>query len=339
VITTFAGIEWLFPGDGRRAIDAPLAGILGMGVAADNRGSFYIADADNLMVMKVGPDGMVDSGDGGLALNAAAVLPTGVAVDLNGNVYIAEYGNRIRKVAPDGIITTVAGTGDSGFSGDGGPATSATFRRPYSIALDKAGTIYVADRDNHRIRKISGGIVTTIAGTGRQGFSGDDGPATAATLDTLHQLIVQKGNSTTLPEPMTAASAGPAIFTKDGAGHGQGMIFTVSAGGTKTLADPSAPARAGDSIVIECTGLGAVDRPAPAGTAAPDAPAAQTMNRATVTIGGVRAEITFASLEPGATGLYQIKATVPAGAPPGDLAPVQVTVAGQTSPVVTMAIR
>ena len=161
VITTFAGTEWLFPGDGRRAIDAPLAGILGMGVAAP-------------------------------ALNAAAVLPTGVAVDLNGNVYIAEYGNRIRKVAPDGIITTVAGTGDSGFSGDGGPATSATFRRPYSIALDKAGTIYVADRDNHRIRKISGWIVTTIAGTGRQGFSGDDGPVTAATLDTLHQLIVHR---------------------------------------------------------------------------------------------------------------------------------------------------
>jgi len=158
-------------------------------------------------------------------------------------------------------------------------------------------------------------------------------------VNTLHQLIVQKGNSATVPEPMTAAAAGPAIFTKDGAGQGQGMIFTVSAGGTKTLADPGAPAKAGDSIVIECTGLGAVDRPAPAGTAAPDAPAAQIMNRATVTIGGVAANITFAGLEPGATGLYQIKAIVPAGVPPGDAVLVQVTVAGQTSPAVTMAIR
>src|SRR5438093_1059649 len=112
VISTFAGTEWLFPGDGRPAVDAPLAGILGMGVAVDNRGNSYIADADNLMVMKVGPDGILHviagngipafSGEGGPAVNASLILPSWVTLDAAGNAYIAESG-RIRKVTADGI--------------------------------------------------------------------------------------------------------------------------------------------------------------------------------------------------------------------------------------------
>jgi uncharacterized protein (TIGR03437 family) len=157
-------------------------------------------------------------------------------------------------------------------------------------------------------------------------------------VNTRHQLIVQRGTSTTLPEPITVAPAGPAIFTKDGTGRGQGMIYAVSADGNQTLADTASPVKAGEQILIECTGLGAVDRPSPAGTAAPETPAAQTVNAVTVTIGGVAARVTFAGLAPGSTGRYQIKAVAPAGVAVGDAVPVQVTVAGQASAPVTIAI-
>jgi hypothetical protein len=118
VITRIAGADWFFPGNGLPAVNAPLSGAEGLGLAVDNNGNYYIADAGNLMVMRVGPDGIVDviagnglqfaSGDGGLAVNAAVFLPTAVAVDAAGNVYIAEYGSRIRKVTPDGTISTFA---------------------------------------------------------------------------------------------------------------------------------------------------------------------------------------------------------------------------------------
>lgn len=238
VITTFAGTEWLFPGDGRRALDAPLAGILGMGVAADNRGNYFIADADNLMVMKVTPDGILRvfagngiagySGDGGQAVNASVFLPTGVALDDAGNVYIAEYGNRVRKVAVDGTITTIAGNGKQGFSGDGGPATSATFNRPYAVAVDKAGNIYLADRDNNRIRKVSNGIVTTIAGNGVADYSGDGGPATEASLaspygvavDSIGNVYIADTNNFLIrkvtPAGIISTVAGGNFFGKDG---------------------------------------------------------------------------------------------------------------------------
>lgn len=128
-------------------------------------------------------------GDGGLATAAALNGPYGVAVDASGNLYIADSRNNvIRKVTPDGVITTVAGNGSFGFSGDGGPATSATLSRPQGITVDLAGNLYVADTVNNRIRKVtSGGIISTVAGSGSVsvpyiGFSGDGGPATSASL-------------------------------------------------------------------------------------------------------------------------------------------------------------
>ena len=103
-----------------------------------------------------------------------------------GNIYIADWGNhRIRKVTVStGIISTIAGTGTSSYSGDNGAATSATFNNPYGVGLDTAGNVYIADSFNHRIRKvtISTGIITTFAGTGTNSYSGDNGPATSATL-------------------------------------------------------------------------------------------------------------------------------------------------------------
>jgi sugar lactone lactonase YvrE len=124
------------------------------------------------------------SGDGGPATAARLNKPSGVAVDLAGNLYIADTNNhRIRKVAPGGTISTYAGTGRVGFAGDGGPATAAQLNEPVGVAVDPAGNLYIAERENHRIRKVTpGGVISTYAGTGTQGFSGDGGPATAAQL-------------------------------------------------------------------------------------------------------------------------------------------------------------
>ena len=103
-----------------------------------------------------------------------------------GNIYIADqYNHRIRKVTVStGIISTIAGTGTTSYSGDNGAATSATLRYPHGVGLDTAGNVYIADKDNFRIRKVTiiTGIITTIAGTGTQSYSGDNGPATSATL-------------------------------------------------------------------------------------------------------------------------------------------------------------
>ena len=124
-------------------------------------------------------------GDGGQAKLAMLNQPEGVAVDASGNLYIADTdNNRIRKVSPNGIITTVAGNGIAGFGGDNGPASQAQLNHPEGVAVDASGNLYIADTGNNRIRKVSpNGIITTVAGTGIAGFSGDGGPATQAQLN------------------------------------------------------------------------------------------------------------------------------------------------------------
>ena len=135
--------------------------------------------------------GGVELGDGGPATSASFCGPTDVAVDAEGDIYVADAGvycsgpggQTVRKVDPNGIITTVVGSGLHGFSGDGGPATSAQLDAPVWVAVDRAGNLYIADVHNYRIRKVDpNGIITTVAGTGEKGFSGDGGPATAAQL-------------------------------------------------------------------------------------------------------------------------------------------------------------
>ena len=126
------------------------------------------------------------NGDGGDATSATLYNPTGVATDASCNVYIAdEYNYRVRKITiSTGIISTIAGSGAAGYSGNGGAATSATFFSPHHVALDVTGNVYIADSSSNSIRKvtISTGIVSTIAGTGSIGYSGDNGQATAALL-------------------------------------------------------------------------------------------------------------------------------------------------------------
>jgi len=169
-------------------------------VAFDAAGNLYIADLNNNVIRKVNLAGIVTtvagtgdqgfSGDGGAATAALLDSPAGVAVDGAGDVYIADTHNqRIRKVS-GGTITTIAGTGVAGFSGDGGPATSATLSNPTALALDANGNLYIADTDNHRIRMISGTTITTVAGSGEQFFSGDNAAATAAGLDSPNGVAV-----------------------------------------------------------------------------------------------------------------------------------------------------
>jgi RHS repeat-associated protein len=135
-----------------------------------------------------------NTGDGIPATEASLLSPQGVAIDFEGNIYIAEAGkHRIRKVDTNGIITTVAGTGTNGYSGDDGPATQAQLFGPSGLAIDVSGNLFIADTGNRRIRKIDpSGVINTVAGVGTRGYSGDGGPATEAELDTPERIAVDR---------------------------------------------------------------------------------------------------------------------------------------------------
>lgn len=180
-------------GDGGAATLATFRSYGPWGVYVDGEGFIYIADRGHSRIRKVagGTITTVAGGGGGdvdgkLAINVTLGGVYGVYVDSLSNMYIAS-GGRIRKVAPSGIISTVAGVpNDSGFSGDGGPATDARFQSPRGIFGDGSGNLFITDAGNHRIRKVdSFGIITTVAGNGTQGFSGDGGSATEASLKLL----------------------------------------------------------------------------------------------------------------------------------------------------------
>jgi sugar lactone lactonase YvrE len=178
------------------------------GVAVDRRGNVYIVETDGHRVRKVSSNGTITtiagmegkfgySGDGGPATSARLKQPHGVAVDRTGNVYIADtVNNRVRKVSSGGKITTFAGTGKPGFSGDGGPSGRARLHGPQDVAVDARGNVYILDFHNNRVRKVSSrGTITTVAGSGASGDSGDGGPATRASFVYPLGLAVDgKGN-------------------------------------------------------------------------------------------------------------------------------------------------
>jgi uncharacterized protein (TIGR03437 family) len=175
VITTLAGTGAAgFSGDGGPATAAQLN--LPYGLAADLAGYVYVADLGNDRVRRIGPDGVIttvagngnrgSSGDGGAATSAQLLTPRNVAVDAAGNLYFSEFeGHRVRKVTPDGRISTVAGTGVAGFRGDGGSAVNAQLAFPAGLAVDRLGALYIADSQNQRVRKIlAGGVISTVVG-------------------------------------------------------------------------------------------------------------------------------------------------------------------------------
>ncbi|MFL6450656.1 MAG: Ig-like domain repeat protein [Bryobacteraceae bacterium] len=179
-----------------------------IGVAVDGSGDLYIADTYNARIRKVsattgvittvaGNGGSGFSGDGGPATTASLYEPSSVTVDRSGNVYIVDS-NRIRKVSANtGLITTVAGNGSSGFSGDGGPAASASLDFPYGMAVGGSGNLYIADYHNQRIREVfaTTGIIITVAGNSSVGFSGDGGTATDASLAYPSGVAVDSGGN------------------------------------------------------------------------------------------------------------------------------------------------
>jgi sugar lactone lactonase YvrE len=166
-----------------------------IGLAVDKSGDVYIADTFNHVIRRVDTKGIIttvvgtgtagSSGDGGLATSARLNYPQGIALDGDGNLYIADtFNHKIRKVTTDGLITTIAGTGDLGFAGDGGDARKAIFQYPKGVVVDASGNVFVLDCFNGRVRRISAadGTIKTIAGNGRYGYTGDGGPATKAAM-------------------------------------------------------------------------------------------------------------------------------------------------------------
>ena len=272
VITTVAGSEWIFPAGPLPAANAPLGRVVG--VAVDAAGNVFAADRGDKIVVKIYLTGVLNvvagngivgfSGDGGPATSARLFLSdfssgvAGVALDAAGNLYIADVSNRrIRKVSPVGIITTVAGNGRSGFSGDGGPATSAELNQPVGVAVDATGSLYIAEEFNHRIRKVSpGGIITTVAGNGVPGFSGDGGPATGASLNQPQGVAVDAAGNLYIADTLnqrirkvspagiitTVAGNGNSGFSGDGGPATSASLFTpggiaVDAFGNLYIAD------------------------------------------------------------------------------------------------------
>ncbi len=219
IVSTFAGTGSPgYSGDGGPALSAQFDGPTGL--TFDPAGNLYVADTGNHVVRRIAPDGTVVKvagsgfpgygGDGGPAVRADLNGPEGVAVDAAGNLYIADtFNSRVRKVAPDGTMSTFAANGYPGFSGDGGPAASATLFFPTDLALDRAGNLLIADFGDSRIREVAGGIITTLAG----------GPALAPAVDGAVATAIRLSG----PTGVAADGAGNVYFAEGSVGSGSGL--------------------------------------------------------------------------------------------------------------------
>jgi uncharacterized protein (TIGR03437 family) len=318
-----------FSGDGAPAIDAQVFGP--MALLLDRSNNLYISDSFNNRVREItASNGYINTiigtivagygGDGGPPIHASLDNPEGIAFDSAGNLYIADtFDHRIRKISGN-VVTTIAGNGTPGFSGDGGPATSAELNFPGGVAVDAAGNVYIVDTFNWRVRVVTpAGIIYTIAGKSKPGYSGDGGPATSAELnfpgaialgpngtlyiaDTQNNVIrlLTPGNTPVNPLPP------PTI----------GSVVSASQCGDFSSVAP------GGWMEIHGTSLAKETRPWAAsdfnGINAPT-----SLDGTEVSIGGQSAVISYISAT-------QVNAQVPLAVSPGNQ-PVTVTVAKATS--------
>jgi len=282
------------------------------GVAVDGAGNIYVADYGNHRVRKIDTTGTINtiggngklqfSGDNGPA-TSAGMDPFDIALDSAGDVLVVDQvNNRIRKIAPDTTITTVAGTGLAGYSGDGGPAEGALLNKPSGIALDRSGNMYIADEGNAVVRRVTaGGLITTIAGNGKfTPSTGDGGPATAAQLDPLGIALDAAGNvyvtdsfndHVRMLTPQTVKAASMSIVS----GNGQSAVVETGLPSPLVLkiADSTGAGIAGVQVTFTVS-------PADAATVTPSP--ALTLNDGTVsamvTLGSNPGPVTITALSP-----------------------------------------
>ena len=254
-IQTVAGSSLV--GDGLSALNAQLSDA--QGLALDRQGNVYIADPNNHRVRRVNAAGVIQtvagigfpgfSGDGGPAAQARLNAPYGVAADPAGNVYIADLGNnRVRKVSPDGVISTVVGTGQAGSAGDGGTALTAQLNAPRNVTVDGFGGLYISEFSGHRVRLVTpDGLIQTVAGTGTSGAAGENVAATSAQLsypagvavDFTGTLYIADSSNQRIRKVFAGVMttvALPALNTPTGVtGDGLGGIYVADSGNQRIL--------------------------------------------------------------------------------------------------------
>jgi len=289
------------------------------GVAVSGSSTVYLIGVTDVSLL--GSNGVVkliagsdlgDGGDGGPAAKAK-FFATQVAVDPAGNVYVADKeAHRIRKFAPRGAISTFAGNGSAGFGGDGGPANQAQLNRPESVAVDVAGNVYIADTENFRVRRVdTDGVITTIAGNGKNNRRGDGGPAPRASFGSVFDVAVgcagvyitdiQSVRKIALTDPLIAYN---------------GVLDT----------DGKTPIAAGRPFSIYGCNLAAASA-----TADRNQPLPQTLGRASVTMNGVPAMLSSVAAT-------RITGLVPAGMGPGSVK-VVVSVNGALSVPLVVSVK
>ncbi|MGA7236592.1 MAG: hypothetical protein WBY44_12980 [Bryobacteraceae bacterium] len=299
------------------------------GIYSAGGGHIYIADTGNQRIRELLPDGTITTvagnggqgpgGDGGAATSAQLNLPTGVTLDAAGNVYIADQGNnRVREVATNGTISTLAGSAAYGI-GDGGPATAALLDAPYSVAVDAAGNVYLSDTGHNRVREVSNGTITTLAGTGNCCYAGDGGPAGSAQLNAPGALLVDSSGR---------------VYVADAGNNAVRLIQQAATGGapsisaiTNAASNQTGAIAPGEIIAIYGSTLGPVQLAAPPanGTSGP-----VQFDGVVVLVDGIPAQIVYVSAT-------QVSAIVPRSVS-GPNAQVAVQYLGQTGATVTIPL-
>jgi len=339
IITTVAGNGISgSTGDGGQATAASMT--IPIRCAVDRNGNLFIDDQGASIIRKVNTSGIIStyagvngvlnySGDNGPATAAEMNNPTAVSVDAAGNLFITDqFNHRIRRVdAVTGIITTVAGNGQGTYAGDNGPAASASLNYPGETVVDPAGTLFIVDTVNNRIRKVSGGIITTVAGNGTPGYTGDNGPPGQAELNT--------------PFPMTLdylgnLYVGDGVYTGDTTDNRIREITGVAAASTTpaitaVLNGASFQAGVVPNSWITITGVNlAPTTDTWANSVGADGSLPTSLDKVSVSVGGEAAYIYYISstqinaLAPNvASGPLSVSVTTPAGASPSFSATAQ----------------